>query len=106
MNSAAVGRGREGLFLHEVLDPVGDRLQQPARPDAVGAAAVLHPGADTLRSISVSSATPTMHDREDHQHLDDAEQEEALELRASSGALPRRRSAGSRAPRPVKPRSA
>ena len=43
----------DDVFLEQELEPVGDRLQQPARPDAVGADAVLHVRAQILRSTQI-----------------------------------------------------
>ena len=43
MNSTLFDVRRDHLFLEQELQPVGERLQQAERPDAVGPDAVLHP---------------------------------------------------------------
>ena len=54
-----VRQRREGLFLEDVLDPVGRGLEQPGPATRLGPRRFCIQ-ALTLRSISVSSATPTM----------------------------------------------
>src|SRR5262249_18011603 len=63
----AVGRGRIGLFLENVLQAVGGGLQQPERTDPVGPHPVLHPGA-------YAPLEPGDHRDADHGHVEDHEQ--------------------------------
>ena len=46
MNSTLSTCAGIDVFLEQELEPVGQRLQQPERPDAVRPDAVLHPGRD------------------------------------------------------------
>ena len=93
--------GRKGLFLENVLHPVGGGLEQAGPADAIRPAPVLHPGADL--ALHEREERDSDHgDGEDEEHLDHAEQQKALELRrhrAASAAAP----AGST--RPVNPSS-
>ncbi len=51
--------GRDDVFLHDELDPVGDRLEQTERPDPVRAPAVLDQP-DSRRSTQVMIDTPSI----------------------------------------------
>ena len=75
-----VGQGRKGLFLEDVLEAVRRRLQQTGRAHPVGAAPVLHPGADLPLHQGQQRHAHHGHG-EHHQHLDDAEEQEPLHFR-------------------------
>jgi hypothetical protein len=87
----ALGLSRHGLFLHDVLDSVRQRLKETERPDAVGAQPVLMECA--LPPLPPDDQHhPDLDDGEDDKDLDRAEQQKPLELRGHAptpaGALP------------------
>ena len=88
--------------LRMFLTPSAAGCSRPAQPDPVGAAPILHPGAD-LPLHQRQERHAHHDDGEDDQHLDDAEQEEALHLGRHRAAPAGTRPASTR---PVKPRSA
>ena len=70
-----VRRRRIRLFLHDVLHAVGERLQQPVRPDAIRAVTVLDPRRDLPLGERQQRDADHVH-REDDDHLHDRGDEE------------------------------
>ena len=87
------------LLLHEVLDAVGDRLQQPARADAVRAVPVLDPRRDLALSQRQERGDAPVYTMKTSEHLDQRRKTNERADRPASTACGSQRPAAARAHR-------